>query len=97
MKTIFKHLFKTAENEYQLKRYYLEGESNKLLVEITHYKKIYRKGNTYYKKGDQYAVYCTKEEYQLDVFYALQDNTKLAKGLNTAMNISSDVFEDKGA
>lgn len=85
-KTIFKHLFRTGINEYQMKRYYKDEES-KLLVEVTHYRRNCRKGHTYFKKCEQYDVYSTDREFELDVMQALKDNNKLAKGLHKAMKM----------
>ena len=92
-KGIFKHLFKTGLNDYQMKRYY-QDEEGKLLVEVTHYKKSYRKGHTYFKKCKQYGVYTTVHEFELDVMQALKDNNKLAKDLHKAMKMLPNLTEN---
>ena len=91
-KGIFKHLFKTGLNEYQMKRYY-QNKEGRLMVEVTHYKKSYRKGRTYYKRCEQYAVYSTVHEFKLDVMQALKDNNKLAKDLHKAMKMLPNLTE----
>ena len=85
-KTIFKHLFKTGLNEYQMKRYYQDEDGN-LLVEVTLYKKSYRKGHTYFKKCEQFAVYSDTRGFELDIMQALKDNNKLTRDLHKAMKI----------
>ena len=85
-KGIFKHLFKTGLIEYQMKRYY-QDEEGKLFVEVTLYKKSYRKGHTYFKKCEEYSVYSTEYEFEHDVMQSLMDNNKLAKGLHNAMKM----------
>ena len=91
-KTIFKHLFRTSKNEYQMKRYYIDKDGD-LLVEVTHYKKSYRKGHTYFKECEQYDVYSTVSDFKLDVVQALEDNNKLAKDLHKAMKILPQLTE----